>query len=166
MHEKNQKLSHRLESKFKKKKKDYIYIFLCARVIPFPHREFLRQLRTVVIWSCEVQFPFSTHPPCTSLNHHYYGSHLRSLPMTEKTYFFGCVCVCVSCGCASQREGAALRLPGTTAVPLWAHVGSFGLQHVYLLLPLLLFFLDVSACVHACMCACINVWNKYVCKDC
>lgn len=61
--------------------------------------------------------------------------------MAEQTSYLG-----VSCGRSLPREGADWRLPGTTAVPLWAHVLSFGLQHVYLLPPLLLFPGRITMC--------------------
>lgn len=159
MHEKNQKLSHRLESKFKKKKRLYIYIFLCARVIPFPHREFLRQLRTVVIWSCEVQFP-----PVYILKPSLLWISPPQSAYDWENFFFGCVCACVSL-VAAPRKGKGL--PWDSLEPQLFPSGLTWGASGYNMFTYFYHFCFFSWMYqHACMCACINVWNKYVCKDC
>ncbi|CAL8295067.1 unnamed protein product [Arctogadus glacialis] len=74
-----------------------------------------------------------------------------SLPLAAEASYLG-----VSCGWSLASLEADWRLSGTTAVPLGAHAPSFGLQHVYLLLSLLLFFsLLVENGLYVCMCVCL-----------
>lgn len=122
-------------------------IICSASRFPCPRRDVLRQDGCyLIIWGSFLNLI----PSYTCLYHHY-ESH-PPLLTAAKTSYLG-----VSCGRSLLREGADWRLPGTTATPLRAHSLSFGLQHVYLLPPLLLFRGHISMCVYKSV-------NKYMCQ--